>query len=250
MAKQHRNIRWIIGVGFLGALTVAKVSVKAAPSQEPERCPENMALVGSSCVDRYEGSLVEIHDDGSETPWSPYEPPDGHHVRSVSRAGVIPQAYISFVEAQRACNAAGKRLCRAAEWLAACRGPNDTRFPYGNTRVPRACVDTNRASPMMRLHGGALSANALNDPLANQQENTVERTGASPMCTNDYGVHDMVGNVHEWTDDGSFRGGFYLDTKLNGEGCSYRTTAHAPTYHDYSTGFRCCTDATSAPSST
>jgi hypothetical protein len=38
-------------------------------------------------------------------------------------------------------------------------------------------------------------------------------------------------------------GGFFVDAKLNGPGCTYRTTAHAKTYHDYSTGFRCCKDA-------
>jgi hypothetical protein len=53
----------------------------------------------------------------------------------------------------------------------------------------------------------------------------------------------MVGNIHEWTDDGSFRGGYYLDTEINGEGCDYKTSAHAPWYYDYSTGFRCCSDA-------
>jgi hypothetical protein len=53
----------------------------------------------------------------------------------------------------------------------------------------------------------------------------------------------MVGNIHEWTSDGTFRGGYYLDTKQNGEGCDYKTTAHAKTYYDYSTGFRCCADA-------
>ncbi len=41
-----------------------------------------------------------------------------------------------------------------------------------------------------------------------------------------------------------FRGGFYADTKINGEGCLYRTTAHGFTHWDYSTGFRCCADAT------
>ena len=39
------------------------------------------------------------------------------------------------------------------------------------------------------------------------------------------------------------RGGYYLDTHINGEGCNYRTVAHPATYHDYSTGFRCCADA-------
>ena len=32
----------------------------------------------------------------------------------------------------------------------------------------------------------------------------------------------------------------YLDTHKHGDGCDYVTTAHAPKYHDYSTGFRCC----------
>ena len=52
----------------------------------------------------------------------------------------------------------------------------------------------------------------------------------------------MVGNVHEWTaaKGGTFRGGYYLDTHINGDGCDYRTTAHNHGYHDYSTGFRCC----------
>ena len=39
------------------------------------------------------------------------------------------------------------------------------------------------------------------------------------------------------------RGGYYQDTHLNGDGCSYRTVAHDVSYHDYSTGFRCCADA-------
>ena len=52
----------------------------------------------------------------------------------------------------------------------------------------------------------------------------------------------MVGNLHDWTAarGGTFRGGYYLDSQINGEGCDYRTTAHAPKYPDYSTGFRCC----------
>jgi len=36
---------------------------------------------------------------------------------------------------------------------------------------------------------------------------------------------------------------YYLDTTLNGDGCNYRTVAHAHDYHDYSTGFRCCAPA-------
>ena len=209
-------------------------------------CPTNMARVGSSCVDKYEASLVEIATDGTEAAYSPYEPPNGHHVRAVSQANVVPQAHISMVEAKSACKASGKRLCRAQEWKTACKGPEATRYPYGNARVAGACVDTNRTAPMTLLHQGEHSARTMNDPLANQQDNTLEATGSSPACTNGFDVHDMVGNVHEWTDDGSFRGGYYLDTSINGEGCEYRTTAHSPVYYDYSTGFRCCADADDA----
>ena len=82
----------------------------------------------------------------------------------------------------------------------------------------------------------------MNDPRLNQLEGALARTGSHSGCTNDYGVYDMVGNLHEWTSDpnGTFQGGYYLDTSINGEGCSYRTTAHDFDYHDYSTGFRCC----------
>ena len=41
---------------------------------------------------------------------------------------------------------------------------------------------------------------------------------------------------------GTFRGGFYVDTVRNGDGCLYRTTAHDRGHWDYSTGFRCCAD--------
>ncbi|MBS2019238.1 MAG: SUMF1/EgtB/PvdO family nonheme iron enzyme [Deltaproteobacteria bacterium] len=227
-------------------LTIARVVVTPpAPvtvNKTPRPCPSNMAHVGTSCVDKYEGSLVEIQANGTETAFSPYQAPNGHHVRAVSRPGVVPQAHISMVEAKRACAASGKRLCKAAEWKKACKGPENTRFPYGEKRVANACVDTNRSSPMNKLFGGVRTAASMNDPRANQMANTVEKTGATATCTNGYGVNDMVGNVHEWTDDGSFRGGYYLDTKLNGDGCDYRTTAHARDYYDYSTGFRCCAD--------
>jgi formylglycine-generating enzyme required for sulfatase activity len=70
------------------------------------------------------------------------------------------------------------------------------------------------------------------------------RTGANAGSERADGVMDLMGNLHEWTADpaGTFRGGFFVDTRLNGEGCLYRTTAHDPSHWDYSTGFRCCAD--------
>jgi formylglycine-generating enzyme required for sulfatase activity len=86
----------------------------------------------------------------------------------------------------------------------------------------------------------------LNDPRNTTLEGTLAKTGAFPGCVNDYGLYDMVGNLDEWTADpnGTFQGGFWLDTSLHGSGCAYRTIAHPFDYHDYSTGFRCCADPT------
>jgi formylglycine-generating enzyme required for sulfatase activity len=76
----------------------------------------------------------------------------------------------------------------------------------------------------------------------NPTPNTVARTGEATACTNPAGAFDMVGNLHEWTDDGTLHGGFYLDVKTLHEGCDYVASAHVPVYYDYATGFRCCAD--------
>jgi formylglycine-generating enzyme required for sulfatase activity len=161
---------------------------------------------------------------------------------------VVPQGYISAAQADRACKAASKRLCQPVEWRAACGGSQGFAFPYGPTRAPGKCKDSG-AKPMLQFHAETMSRGwgraELNDPRNNQLEGGLARTGASPECVNDYGAFDMVGNLHEWTSDpnGTFQGGYWLDTSQHGEGCAYRTIAHAFDYHDYSTGFRCCADA-------
>ncbi len=217
------------------------------------RCPADMALFASRfCVDKYEGSLVEKLADGTTRPHSPYHTPapaDGTVYLARSVAGVVPQGYISAAQAESACKAAGKRLCHPVEWRAACGGTEGFAYPYGPTRVPGKCHDSG-ATPMLTYHADTMKrgwgTTELNDPRNNQLEGSLAKTGASPDCVNDIGAYDMVGNLHEWTADpnGTFQGGFWLDTSQHGDGCAYRTIAHAFDYHDYSTGFRCCADAT------
>jgi hypothetical protein len=220
-----------------------------APPLAAARCPAGMANVeGLFCIDRYEGSLVERVEGGPVQPWPPFAPPaaqDGHVLLAQSVPGVVPQAYISAAQAALACGAVGKRLCQPVEWRAACGGSQGTAYPYGPTRVTGKCHDTGVA-PMLVFHAAEMKKGwgplELNDPRLDQLEGTVAKTGAFPECVNDYGVYDMVGNLHEWTADphGTFQGGFWLDTDLHGEACAYRTIAHDYGYHDYSTGCRCC----------
>jgi formylglycine-generating enzyme len=215
-------------------------------------CPPDMASINDRyCVDRYEASLIEVLSNGDERPWSPFEHVDGHTVRAVSEPGVIPQGYISEIQAKEACVLSGKRLCKPAEWRKACMGPEPTTYGYGETNEPGRCNDSGR-SPVVAIYGrtsdlsdrSQWNSEHMNDPSLNQMDGTVTPTGSHEGCTNGYGVYDMVGNLHEWVADpaGTFQGGYYQDTHINGDGCTYKTMAHAAWYHDYSTGFRCCAD--------
>lgn len=116
-------------------------------------------------------------------------------------------------------------------------------------KAGKATVAARPASPSKMPAGVDFNVwTQLNDPRLGQVEGSLAKTGEHPDCANGFGVVDMVGNLHEWvatdpsTKNGTFAGGYYLDTSLNGDGCGYKTQAHAHDYHDYSTGFRCCAD--------
>jgi len=216
------------------------------------KCPPGMALSGGGrfCIDRYECAVTEQMGDGSSKPHAIYEPLlSTHAYLATSVAGQTPQAYVSGVEALAACKNAGKRLCEPVEWRAACGGSNGYAFPYGPQRVAKKCHDTG-AAPMVVYHASSLARgfdnSELNDPRLDQLADTVAKSGSSPDCVTDEGVFDMVGNLNEWTADsnGTFQGGYWLDTSQHGDGCAYRTVAHDFAYHDYSLGFRCCADPT------
>jgi sulfatase modifying factor 1 len=221
------------------------------------RCPEGMALVAERvCIDRWEAHLVSLEAPAGArkrlVDRTPYEAVDGAFgFRAASGPGTVPQGYISGRQAEAACRAAGKRLCTATEWERGCRGPKNLQFPYGNERTAKVCNDDVRerhpvleASRLAGVRSDRVWMEGMNLPAINQLEGGLEKTGAREGCVTSEGLFDMVGNLHEWVADadGTFRGGYYMDTSRNGDGCSYQTTAHDFDYHDYSTGFRCCAD--------
>jgi len=252
-----------------GASNVQCCQTKASPNPNPPtpkpkppssngHCPPNMVLVPGvvdnnihqtydACVDKYEAHLVK--GDGSAWPFN--QVPSGTLKAAVS-PHVKPQAYMSGDNAKAACKAAGKRLCRLPEWLAACQGPSKFTFPYGNTLVKGNCNIGRSSNPVTDVFGSKakFDLEQMNDPRLDTLPNTVAGGGEFSKCVSAYGAFDMHGNLDEWVDNinpanghGSFSGGFFVDGSLNGPGCLYRTTAHVPTWHDYSLGFRCCTDA-------
>ncbi len=259
-----------IAIGLASAALAVATLLFPEPPREPEGewgraaeagpCPKGMVSVRDKfCVDQFEASTVVV--DKARKPTqkaapkvlrshSPYKPVGSTEVMAVSAKGKVPQAHITQEQAERACFNAGKRLCTDDEWLEACRGKKPTQYPYGDEHQEGLCNDKGVSGFNLLFGPGnntppephAYNMENMNDPRLNQIEGSLAKTGSFPKCKNGFKVHDMVGNLHEWTSSkqGTFRGGYYLDTKINGRGCDYRTTAHDVKYHDYSTGFRCC----------
>ena len=241
-------------------------------------------IAGRFCVDRFEASLVDartgaalspdypptpglldfvlaewstgrertgnVHARAFPLPWmSPSRVGDRPEPLAVARLGVRPNGYVTGVVAEAACAAAGKRLCTLDEFVTACRGQDDTLFPYGDTyedgrlqRLPRG--SPRRHPPRQRLHRPPRPAPRPRD-LPRAAPSSSE-TGESPACRSRWGddaIYDMVGNLDEWVDDGAgaFAGGFY--SRSTRSGCEALVTAHPKRYLDYSTGVRCCRDA-------
>ncbi|HYF51175.1 MAG TPA: protein kinase [Planctomycetota bacterium] len=99
-----------------------------------------------------------------------------------NRAGQMPESGFTAVEimskARRKCGDAGKKVCTSSQWLRACMGDGDRRYPYGKSYVPNTCA-TGYASESQRR------------PFV---------SGYFSRCQTPEGVYDMSGNVAEWTE--------------------------------------------------
>jgi MYXO-CTERM domain-containing protein len=155
--------------------------------------------------------------------------------RACANPLVLPWHGVTFPAASAACAAAGKRLCTADEYLAACAGAAGHVYPYGDAFDPNAC----NAEPFDGIPGGT-------------DDDVLLATGAAALssCTSDDLVHDLSGNVKEWTDDitgqtddgvaiAVLRGGAY-DTPAAGTTCAFRSSRAPVTTVLPTVGFRCC----------
>jgi sulfatase modifying factor 1 len=231
-----------------------------------------MARVESFCIDRYEAHLLVTGQTESVHPPHERPRPGGEYVAR-SQPGVLPQGYVNRSEASDACARAGKRLCSAREWQQACKGPHGWTHPYGPKEEKGRC-NTRKPHLPSKLFGRSAMRwpeASFNSPLLAQTPGFLAKAGEYARCVSEYGVFDLEGNLHEWVRDDAnrallekiripygaqgmgprgsavFMGGYFSSSGEHGHGCEYVTTHHAASYHDYSTGFRCCTDARLEP---
>ncbi|MCS6898234.1 MAG: SUMF1/EgtB/PvdO family nonheme iron enzyme, partial [Myxococcales bacterium] len=157
----------------------------------------------------------------------------------------LPVVRVDWCDAFAYCQWAGKRLCGkvgggplvAAEindraksmWYAACRGPDDTTYPYGNVYSGSLC------------NGNDYGVKGLIP------------VGSATNCVGGFdGIFDMSGNVQEWEDsctgnDGAsdacrVRGGFFSSTQATALSCSASNTIVRNVKSSSGIGFRCCGD--------
>lgn len=180
-------------------------------------CPADMVKVGNGfCIDRFEASRPDA------TGSSAGQVEDAG---AVSQPGVLPWEVPDNATARAACQQAGKDLCSPQQWSAACEGPGETVYGYGDTYEPATCNGIDRAG----ISGFGLLP-----------------TGAMPECRNGWGAFDMNGNLWEHVlggDNTTVRGGAY--------NCKDSQTLHRCDYvpgnwEPAARGFRCCLIPTNA----
>jgi formylglycine-generating enzyme len=236
------------------ATTVAS-ETKSLPG-DPS-CGAGMALVeGESCWDVQHTCLERAPNDpgmrclefkkGADTCLPPKKPMrfcmDRYEWPGV--IGAKPRVLTNYFEAEAACKSVGKRMCQEQEFYLACEGPEHWPFAWGHVRHPSPC-NVDRPYFMVEWSKWGSAAGRLEEAKRLDQALPI---GAS-QCWSPYGIHDIAGNVDEWTTaqpgrelKGSLNGGYWGPVP---NACRYVTLVHGPEFAFYQIGFRCCSEAKS-----
>jgi formylglycine-generating enzyme required for sulfatase activity len=154
-----------------------------------------MVKVGDFWIDRYEASLWDSstcsgtqYGAGTTDNYPVGFPDTGNATTPVfacSIPAVTPSRMMTWFQAEQACSAMGKRLCRNDEWQAAVAGTFDPADGVEDPGTAQCVVNPTNTGPRAT-------------------DNTVV-PGAVPSspnhCISRYGAEDMIGNLMEWTSD-------------------------------------------------
>ena len=140
--------------------------------------PKHQVKVASFWIDKYEVTNMDFLDFVVAKSYDAEGVKEGKDWRSLMTPDkvLVPVQYITWNDAAAYCKAAEKRLPTEEEWEMAARGPDGRGYPWGNDWI-------------------------------DGKSNTAEAGFLKPVeigqfdDVSQFGVHDMLGNVREWTAD-------------------------------------------------
>lgn len=222
-------------------------AAKASPSGDA--CPANMVLVeGDYCPDVLHTCAKWLETTGrykhyrcAEYTGAKCLSKEREHKRFcmdrdefVPSGESLPVSHASWTDATRTCAGLGKRVCLESEWNFACEGEEMRPYPYGWKRDAEAC-NADRVD-IYQPDGSLRDLRVGSDD--------------KPRCVSPFGVHNLSGNLEEWTtidvSAGSaaprpaMKGAYWQPSRNH---CRAAQTAHDRFYKGTETGFRCCADA-------
>lgn len=155
---------------------------------------------------------------------------------------------ISFLQAQKLCEARGARLPTVDEWSLACEGVDRTPYEYGFVRSKVCNID----KPYIEPDNNAWFKDRAKEIARLDQS---DKSGERPGCRSTYGVYDLTGNLDEIVydprgfDDGgngkeahyksALKGGYWAPVRNR---CRPITGTHNVYHHWYNTSYRCAKD--------
>lgn len=204
----------------------------ANPPPPEVPCPLGMVKVPKheSCIDKYEwpnikGQKPEIGLSGIPAEWD-------------TQRGLIKNA-------KQLCESVGKRPCDMEEWVAACRGPHGSDYPWGSVlpdllRTIPAQAKCNYAQPFTDPVESKLWKR---DPEEFKRLDKRDPSGTRG-CVSASGAEDMMGNASEWMTCPSYmtKSGWCLTYSYwsRSSKCDRIITGHDPRWWYYESGTRCC----------
>lgn len=198
------------------------VSERCMRYEQPSKCLAKERRPMQFCVDRYEYP---------------------------NKKGELPALLISWTDAKKTCEGAGKRLCTEDEFNFACEGEEMLPYTTGYDRDPGKCsIDKPYRKREKKLYP---YNRCMKDPVCKAELEKLDQrlpAGSMPECVSPFGAYDMNGNINEWVsrpgeeypNRSGLKGGWWGPVRNR---CRPTVGFHKESDYGYEAGFRCCADS-------